>query len=105
MGIENGFGIENAEISVALFLMLINVLIFVDRRNGMSMAKRGARGFAVAAFASAVVMLMVLNHLMVQVWIHPGEETSLMVFQTAMIGMSLATSGALAFWILSRWNV
>lgn len=105
MGVENGFGIENAQIGVALFLMLVNVLIFVDRRQGMSAAKRGARWFAVGAFASAVVMLMVLNHLMVQVWIHPGEGAWLIVFQTAMIGMSLATSAALAFWLLSRWNV
>ena len=105
MAVEHGMGIENVQIGVALFLMLVNVLIFVDRRDGVPMAKRGARGFAVGAFVSAIVMLMALNHLMLQVWIHPSDDTSLMLFQTAMIGMSLATSAAVGFWIVSRWDV
>ncbi|KAF1003101.1 MAG: hypothetical protein GAK28_04940 [Luteibacter sp.] len=105
MGIEHGMGIENVQIGVALFLMLINVLIFIDQRQGDHLARRGARGFAVGAFIGAIVMLLALDHLMIQVWIHPSDDMALLVFHTAMIGMSLATSAAVGFWIVSRWDV
>ncbi|GAA0908773.1 hypothetical protein GCM10009552_18490 [Rothia nasimurium] len=98
-------GIEIVQITMALALMVINVLVFVDRRDGMKIATRGARGFAVAAFASAVVALLTINQLMMQVWIHPADETAFVVFRLSMTAMGLTTSGAVAFWVLSRWEV
>lgn len=98
-------GIEIVQITMALGLMVINVLVFMDRREGMTIAMRGARGFAVAAFGSAIVALLAMDQLMIQVWIHPKDETTFVLFRLAMTGMGLATSGAVAFWVLSRWKV
>ncbi|KAF1005625.1 MAG: hypothetical protein GAK28_03107 [Luteibacter sp.] len=105
MRIEYGMGVEYMQIALALGLMLVNVLIFIDRRPGMNIALRGARGFAVAAFASAIVALIALQHLLLQVWFHPNDDTAFLIFEMAMIGMTLTTSAAIAFWLLSRWHV
>ncbi|KAF1007342.1 MAG: hypothetical protein GAK28_01673 [Luteibacter sp.] len=104
LGVEYGMGIELLQATMAIGLIVVNVMIFVDRRHGMTIATRGARGFAVAAFASALVALMALDHLMIQVWIHPSDDTTFLWFRMAMIGMGLTTAGAVAFWILSRWH-
>ena len=97
-------GIEIFQITLALLLMLVNVLVFIDGRHGVTAATQGARGFAVAAFASAIVALMAVQHLMIQVWIHPKDETTFLIFREAMSGMGFATSAAVALWVLSRWR-
>ncbi|KAF1008590.1 MAG: hypothetical protein GAK28_01012 [Luteibacter sp.] len=105
MRVEYGMGIELIQATIAIGLMVVNVMIFVDQKHGMNAARRGARGFAVAAFASAIVALLAMDHLMIQVWIHPSDDTTFLLFRAAMTGMGLATSGAVAFWILSRWHM
>ena len=54
MRIEYGMGVEYMQIALALGLMLVNVLIFIDRRPGMNIALHGAPASPVAALALAL---------------------------------------------------
>ena len=104
MPIEYRMDIHLFQTMLAIVLVVVNVMIFIDLRHGPSIARRGARGFAVAAFASALVALFAMKHLLVQIWIHPADGTAFFVLETAMTGMTLTTAGAVAFWVLSRWQ-
>ncbi|URX60806.1 hypothetical protein KR767_11905 [Luteibacter anthropi] len=85
-----------------LGLLAVNVAVYLDRMHGVTHACRSAREFCVVSFGFALVAAVALLDLVTEVWIDPQESVALGVLMSAGIGLSLTTSAALGFCLVSR---